>query len=69
MPQQVDPAAGLADRLLDGGVQAVADQQIGTVGIQADTGEVGPVAHPLQPGKQFDEIEVAAQKAGNNDHR
>src|SRR5450432_1150217 len=66
----MDPAAGFAAGLVDGGIQPVADQKIRAVGVQTDPGEIWPVARPEQPRIDLYQVDIAAQEAGDeNDAR
>src|SRR5206468_3920092 len=69
VPDQVDLAAGFLDGLLDRVPEAIANQQVWTLCIQADTGKVGLIADAFQPGMQMGHIKVGSEKSGNDHDR
>ena len=62
-------ASGLSQCLVDRLVQSALDQQVWTLGVNADAGKIGPVSNAPQPSMKFRKVEICAKKAGNDDDR
>ena len=62
-------ASGLSQCLFDRLIQSALDQQVRTLGINADAGEIGLVSNAPQPSMKFRKVEIGAEKAWNDDDR
>jgi hypothetical protein len=67
--EEMDFAAGLAAREVHGVIEALTNEEIRAVGIQADSGVVRTVADAAQPGEDLDEVDVAAEETGDDHYR
>ena len=66
---EMNSATGLSPGLFDGAVETSLDQKIRTLGIDTDTGEVGPISDAVKPSMEFGEIQVRPQKSGDDYNR
>src|ERR1022692_1752956 len=63
-------AAGLGQRPVYRLGHMALNQQVRTVGVDTDPGKIRPVSDAAQPGVQFRQIKIGAEKTGNeNDSR
>ncbi len=66
VPDEMDPATGLAARTIDGVVESPLDQQVRAFGIQPDSGKIGVVADALQPRVHLHQVKIGAEKSGDH---
>jgi hypothetical protein len=66
MSDDMDWMASFLKRPIHGLVKMPPYEQIGTLGIQSDAGEVRLVADAAQPGIQLHQIHVGSQEAGDD---
>jgi hypothetical protein len=67
MTNKVNLSSGFGSRPLNRLVQMALDQEIWTLGIDADAGKIRPISNALQPGVEFHQIKIGAQKSGDDD--
>src|ERR1035437_10722432 len=65
---QMDPAAGLGQRLLHGFIQAAFNQEVRALCVETDAGKEGFVPYPSQPFMQREQVMIGTQEAGDENH-
>ena len=60
---QMNAAAGLFSSAIDRFIQSTLDQNVGTLGVESDAGEVWCVTDTAKPGEHLEQINVGAEEA------
>lgn len=68
MADEMQPATGLGQSLLDGLVQLTRDEQVGTLRIEADPGKERLVSDARQPLMQRRQISIWTQESRDEHH-
>lgn len=65
---QMNLSPGLGQSTLNSFVQMTLDQEVGAIRIDADSGKVRAIPDAAQPGVEFRQVKISAEKARNNDY-
>src|SRR5581483_2288772 len=64
----MDLTSRFANRFADGLREAFADQQVRTLGVEIDAGEIRTIPDAFQPAVKMRQVFVIAKEAGDHDH-
>lgn len=65
---QMDPAAGLGERLFHGFIQTAFNQEVWAFCVQTDAGKESFVPDPSQPFMQREQVMIGKKEAGDENH-